>query len=255
MLTATGPLAQINPFRYRGYYFDAETGFYYLQSRYYDPSIGRFISADKYASTSQGIIGNNMFAYCNNNPIIAADYDGEWLNIVIGAVVGGAINFISAKVQGKSTEEAIVSAACGAFSGAMAGMGLGALGGAVSGLIDSGFSNYRAVKAGEKSIGEAVLGTVVDTAVSTAFGAIGSSNKAAQKASNSISNAAARGLTTVAKRKLFNKAIHPVVYAGAKRAIRIAGKYAWNAVKSNVSDGAISSAVSWGVGKVTNLVC
>ena len=55
----------------------AETGLYYLQSRYYAPAIGRFINADSFASTGQGILGNNMFAYCRNNPVIRADHDGR----------------------------------------------------------------------------------------------------------------------------------------------------------------------------------
>ena len=76
VLTATGALANINPFRYRSYYQDAETGFYYLQSRYYDPAIGRFINADSFASTGQDFIGCNMFAYCGNNPINASDATG-----------------------------------------------------------------------------------------------------------------------------------------------------------------------------------
>ena len=72
-------IANLNPFRYRGYYYDAETGLYYLQSRYYDPVIGRFINADAYVSTGQGILGNNMFAYCNNNPINRIDKSGTSL--------------------------------------------------------------------------------------------------------------------------------------------------------------------------------
>ena len=51
-----------------GYVYDEETGLYYLQSRYYDPEIGRFLNADAFASTGQGFTGNNMFAYCLNNP-------------------------------------------------------------------------------------------------------------------------------------------------------------------------------------------
>ena len=69
VLSATGTLANINPLHYRGYVYDTETGFYYLQSRYYDPAIGRFINADSYATTGQGIIGCNMFAYCGNGVI------------------------------------------------------------------------------------------------------------------------------------------------------------------------------------------
>ena len=77
VLTATGSLADVNPLRYRGYYFDAETGFYYLQSRYYDPIVKRFLNADSYASTGQGFLGYNMFAYCGNAPAIAADNNGH----------------------------------------------------------------------------------------------------------------------------------------------------------------------------------
>ena len=66
-----------NPIRYRGYYYDTETGFYYLQSRYYDPVTHRFINADSYASTGQGIIGTNMFSYCNNSPIGSIDQTGS----------------------------------------------------------------------------------------------------------------------------------------------------------------------------------
>ena len=70
-------IAKLNPLRYRGYYFDMETGFYYLQSRYYDPITHRFINADTLASTGQGIVGTNMFAYCNNNPVNYLDYNGN----------------------------------------------------------------------------------------------------------------------------------------------------------------------------------
>ena len=69
-------VSQLNPFRYRGYYFDNETYFYYLQSRYYDPAIGRFINADGFVSTGQGVLGYNMFAYCGNNPVCNTDSSG-----------------------------------------------------------------------------------------------------------------------------------------------------------------------------------
>ena len=76
-VSSSGRLAEINPLRYRGYYYDSETGFYYLQSRYYDPANRRFINADSYQSTGQGFIGTNMFAYCNNSPILFVDHDGD----------------------------------------------------------------------------------------------------------------------------------------------------------------------------------
>ena len=71
-------VAKLNPFRYRGYYYDTETGLYYLNSRYYDPSIGRFINADDigYIQPEQ-INGLNLFAYCGNNPVMYTDPDGK----------------------------------------------------------------------------------------------------------------------------------------------------------------------------------
>ncbi|MBR5323078.1 MAG: hypothetical protein IKU48_05995 [Clostridia bacterium] len=80
ILTITGSLATtigtLNPFRYRGYYYDAETGFYYVSSRYYDPEIGRWINADGFVSTGQGLLSNNMYSYCLNNPINYGDVLG-----------------------------------------------------------------------------------------------------------------------------------------------------------------------------------
>ena len=76
-------ISLLNPFRYRGYYFDSELGFYYLNSRYYNHEWGRFINADVYVSTGQGILGYNMFAYCNNNPIILKDVTGTAAGICV----------------------------------------------------------------------------------------------------------------------------------------------------------------------------
>ena len=70
-------LATLNPLRYRGYFYDDETGFYYLQSRYYDPEVGRFINSDGYISTGTGMLGYNMFAYCDNNPVLLQDSTGS----------------------------------------------------------------------------------------------------------------------------------------------------------------------------------
>ena len=80
ILSTTGTLADtlgvINPLRYRGYVYDQETGLYYLQSRYYDAKVGRFLNVDAYASTGQGIIGHNMFAYALNNVVNRVDSRG-----------------------------------------------------------------------------------------------------------------------------------------------------------------------------------
>ena len=69
-------LLEASLYRYRGYIYDYETGFYYLQSRYYNPYTCRFINGDGYVSTGQGIIGYNMYAYCGNNPVNRVDPAG-----------------------------------------------------------------------------------------------------------------------------------------------------------------------------------
>jgi RHS repeat-associated protein len=80
---------------------DNETALYYLQSRYYDPELGRFINADAFASTGQGILGNNMFSYCLNNPVTHADAGGNLPSGIINPNAmthnGGSIRPISDK--------------------------------------------------------------------------------------------------------------------------------------------------------------
>ena len=76
-LGAPFELASYNPFTYKGYYYDAELEMYYCGSRYYDPDTCRWLNADGYVSTGQGILGNNMFAYCLNNPVMLVDVEGE----------------------------------------------------------------------------------------------------------------------------------------------------------------------------------
>ncbi len=81
VLSVTGSdtvIGNLNPFRYRGYYYDNETGLYYLQSRYYDPEVGRFINCDDvhYIGLIKSSLSYNAFAYCWNCPIMFADYFG-----------------------------------------------------------------------------------------------------------------------------------------------------------------------------------
>lgn len=84
-----------NPFRYRGYYYDTETGFYYLNSRYYNPEVGRFLNADAFASTDiSGVLSTNMFAYCENNPVNRADFYGTFWK-EIGGWLSNAWNSIT----------------------------------------------------------------------------------------------------------------------------------------------------------------
>ena len=122
IMDQSGSMANVNPFRYRGYYYDVETGFYYLQTRYYDPEIMRFINADDYelVASLSAVPGQlNMYAYCNNNPVMFTDPTGEiaWLSLAIGAVIGAAFGGISAYISGGNIWAGIIiGAATGALS-------------------------------------------------------------------------------------------------------------------------------------------
>ena len=128
IISSSGALAEVNPLRYRGYYYDSETGFYYLQSRYYDPELGRFINADSYASTdATGLLSANMFAYCENDPVNKSDPTGEWFlqAAAIGAVTDVALYLVGCAISGEEVtwrgvgEHALTGAITGvAFGGA-----------------------------------------------------------------------------------------------------------------------------------------
>ena len=93
-------IGDLNPFRYRGYYYDTETGLYYLQSRYYDPEVGRFISTDDISFLDpESINGLNLYAYCADNPIMYTDSTGHapwwsWLTSGVQLVAGIALCFV-----------------------------------------------------------------------------------------------------------------------------------------------------------------
>ena len=95
-------IASVNPFRYRGYYQDNETGFYYLQSRYYDSETGRFLNADDimYLGMSVSICSYNLYTYVNNNPVNQVDYMGNYAIEmgVFGTLVVAEIIVLSWKI-------------------------------------------------------------------------------------------------------------------------------------------------------------
>ena len=91
-INVSNHIGVINPIRYRGYYYDSETGFYYLKSRYYDPAICRFISADdpSYLGAGETTQGLNLFAYCGNNPVARIDRSGHFWDTVFDIISLGA---------------------------------------------------------------------------------------------------------------------------------------------------------------------
>ena len=107
LLSTTGTLAtslgKDNPLRYRGYYYDSDTGFYYLQSRYYDPVTGRFLNADdiSYLGASGTTLSYNLFAYCENNPVNCEDIHGYFtIKIYAIAATTAAVIAAVAKIIG-----------------------------------------------------------------------------------------------------------------------------------------------------------
>ncbi len=163
----------LNPFRYRGYYYDQETGFYLTGTRYYDPEIGRFINADSVISgTGESVQGYNLFAYCFNNPVNMSDPSGNWPKwatklvaavavvavvaavaavtvatagagtaiaaVAVGAAKGAAIGF----AVGAASGAAIGYATTGTLEGTLNGMADGALSGSISGAITGGVNGY-----------------------------------------------------------------------------------------------------------------
>ena len=76
-VTVATDIANLQSLKYRGYVYDRETGLYFLQSRYYDPVTHRFINADGLVSTGTGVLGYNMFAYCENCPMLYSDPSGN----------------------------------------------------------------------------------------------------------------------------------------------------------------------------------
>ena len=164
--TKASTIGRYNPFRYRGYYYDNETSLYYLNSRYYDPSSGRFLNAD--GQLNDGLLGYNLFAYCENNPVMGYDPSGEWSWI---AMLEGVV--LSAAVTG------ICAIAIGATLMVLGATGVG---GIVLGVIAAGIASgayqsfvYSVPKENGESLTVKEIGDVaissVESAVTQASGA------------------------------------------------------------------------------------
>ena len=155
-ITSSTHIANVNPLRYRGYFYDTETGFYYLNSRYYDPATRRFISADDadiLAVGQEELMNYNLYSYCFNNPVMYTDGNGEFpffaITAAIGAVAGAVVGGIVAASNGDNVWAGI---GIGAAAGGLIGLGAGAAAGTL--LAGSATASTTAVIAG----GQAALG-------------------------------------------------------------------------------------------------
>ena len=136
-------IGMINPFRYRGYYYDNETGLYYLQSRYYDPVVGRFLNADDtdYLGADGSFLSYNLFAYCANNPVNRVDANGHWSGwATAGIIVGAALCIAAVTVLtcGIGTATLAGAVAVGAAKGALIGVAIGTAAGGGIGYAATG---------------------------------------------------------------------------------------------------------------------
>ena len=217
--TALTNVGYHNPIRYRGYYYDNETGLYYVSSRYYDPEIGRFISPDTteiLTATPMGLTDKNLYAYCDNNPVIRADHGGDFWNVVIGAAVGAVVGvagqFISdlatSALNGKWTFSNWQTYAGAAVGGAVGGAILGGTGhvglaNAASGFVTTGvgMSLEKVTCASDKSWAEIRVNAVADGAISYGLGKL-PGVKNVTKGRNNMSAVYRSGLT-----KLRNKTV------------------------------------------------
>jgi len=140
-------IGNINPFRYRGYYFDTETGLYYLNTRYYDPTIGRFINADEITILDElksDLHGLNLYMYCGNNPVMMVDPSGRFfisaliVGLLIGFTVGAVTSGVKAVNDGYTGVEALGIAVLGGLVGAVLGASVAVGAGAVVGAFSAG---------------------------------------------------------------------------------------------------------------------
>ena len=150
LISSSGSLATINPLRYRGYYYDTETELYYLSSRYYDPKVSRFINADSTDAvlSANGLYDQNLFAYCDNNPVMRTDMGGEIWNLIVGGAIGGFIGAVTSMseniAEGKqiSLLDTALGFVFGAIGGALAAsipsMTVSVLGNAALSMLENG---------------------------------------------------------------------------------------------------------------------
>ena len=151
----------INPIRYRGYYFDEETGLYYLKTRYYDPQVGRFMTIDNLNYLEpEKIAGLNLYDYCYNNPIMYYDPIGcfpltIFLILAATTIIGASIAGVKASKEGKKGWDFAKTVALGGFLGLAAGGAIVALGAVGAGAIGAITGNTAATVFGGVAVTQA----------------------------------------------------------------------------------------------------
>ena len=199
--TSSTFIGNVNPIRYRGYYYDKETGWYYLNSRYYDPEVKRFINADSEISgANDQITGKNLFAYCFNNPVMLTDETGSWPSL-------GQIFATVATVAVATVAVAAVTAITVASLGTAAAIPVlvgAAVGGVTSAAVDAviQYGDKGSIDAAE--VIRAGSGGMITGAVSGS-----PAGKAAQVVTGAVTNVA----QTAVDDSIAGEASSPVEYA------------------------------------------
>ena len=218
----------MNPFRYRSYYYDSETSLYYLNSRYYDPELGRFINVDDISILSQAkefINGLNLYTYCNNNPIMNTDESGnawwDWLfaavvavvvvvavvavtvvsggvastlliGALVGGIVGGASSAITQLASGEdwSWGQFFLDVGFGAITGLIGGSSLGIIGSALAMGATSFIQSTTSdlVKGNSVNVGKAIINGFIGALLGAKAGAQNGLTANRKALQNSIRN-------------------------------------------------------------------
>ena len=144
IITDKNHIGNLNPFRYRSYYYDTETKLYFLKTRYYAPEVGRFISPDSIEYLDpETINGLNLYAYCGNNPVMYTDPNGtakwwQWFLFGVGAALVVAAAIVLTVASGGTAGGLIGAIAIGAAKGALIGAAVGSAVGIAGGAIYAG---------------------------------------------------------------------------------------------------------------------
>ena len=238
-----------NSIRYRGYVYDEETQLYYLQSRYYDPNTCRFINADDYSvltASPSALSDKNLFAYCDCNPIVREDIQGDYWNIIVGAAIGGTVSLVSSFIfeiaegnfEWKDVGQIAIATAIGTAEGAFTALcptmsiAISAVASAAETAINSAIDG--------KSGSEIVVNSVISGSLGAITGASGSTIRKGGK----LLNNAVDAIKTVS-----SKGVNPAVKKGAKKTVQNAAKairreYVSNQIE-DISFGALDSFISF----------